>query len=143
MIIDVNIENEEYQINIEKGILDTIGEEINLNRKVLVVTDSGVPKEYSQKVCNASKEGVIVSIEAGEDSKSLKSFELLQKTMLENGFSRHDCVVAVGGGVVGDLAGFAAACYMRGIDFYNIPTTVLAQVDSSIGGKTAVNFGGV
>ena len=63
--------------------------------------------------------------------------------MLEHGFTRSDCVVAVGGGVCGDLAGFAAASYMRGIDFYNIPTTVLSQVDSSVGGKTAVNFGGV
>jgi len=143
MIIDVNIKNEEYQINIEKGILDRINEEININRKVLIVTDSGVPAEYSQKVAAASKEAYIVTIQAGEDSKSLASFERIQKEMLDKGFSRHDCVVAVGGGVVGDLAGFAAACYMRGIDFYNIPTTVLAQVDSSIGGKTAVNFGGV
>lgn len=63
--------------------------------------------------------------------------------MLEASFTRGDCVVAVGGGVVGDLSGFAASCYMRGIDFYNIPTTLLAQVDSSVGGKTAVNFGGV
>ena len=63
--------------------------------------------------------------------------------MLEHNFSRKDCVVAVGGGVVGDLSGFAASAYMRGIDFYNIPTTLLSQIDSSIGGKTAINFGGV
>jgi 3-dehydroquinate synthase len=63
--------------------------------------------------------------------------------MLDNGFSRKDCVVAVGGGVVGDLSGLAASMYMRGVDFYNIPTTLLSQIDSSIGGKTAINFGGV
>ena len=63
--------------------------------------------------------------------------------MLENGFSRNDAVIAVGGGVVGDLSGFAASAYMRGIDFYNVPTTLLSQIDSSIGGKTAVNFCGV
>ena len=63
--------------------------------------------------------------------------------MLQHGFSRKDCVVAVGGGVVGDLAGFAASAYMRGIDFYNMPTTLLSQIDSSIGGKTAINFEGV
>jgi len=82
-------------------------------------------------------------VEAGEDSKSLETFGLLLQTMLEHGFSRKDCVAAVGGGVVGDLAGFAASAYMRGIDFYNIPTTLLSQIDSSIGGKTAINFGGV
>ena len=63
--------------------------------------------------------------------------------MLDKSFTRGDCVVAVGGGVVGDLSGFAASCYMRGVDFYNIPTTLLSQVDSSIGGKTAIDFGGV
>jgi 3-dehydroquinate synthase len=68
---------------------------------------------------------------------------MLCRTLLEHGFTRSDCAVAVGGGVVGDLTGFAAASYMRGIDFYNIPTTVLSQVDSSIGGKVAVNFGGL
>jgi 3-dehydroquinate synthase len=79
----------------------------------------------------------------GEASKSLPVFERLCRTMLSEGFTRKDCVVAVGGGVVGDLAGFAAASYMRGIDFYNIPTTLLSQVDSSIGGKVAVNFEGI
>ena len=63
--------------------------------------------------------------------------------MLDNNFSRKDCVVAVGGGVVGDLSGYAAASYMRGIDFYNIPTTLLSQIDSSIGGKTSINLGNV
>ena len=63
--------------------------------------------------------------------------------MLECGFSRRDCVVAVGGGVVGDLSGFAASAYMRGVDFYNIPTTALSQIDSSVGGKTAVNLRGI
>jgi 3-dehydroquinate synthase len=63
--------------------------------------------------------------------------------MLNNGFNRKDCVVAVGGGIVGDSAGFAASVYMRGIDFYNVPTTVLSQVDSSVGGKTGINFGGI
>lgn len=143
MIINVNIPNEEYEIVIEKGILARINEEINLNRKVLIVTDNGVPANYSQMVADASKEAYIHTLASGEDSKSLASFEILQKVMLENGFSRHDCVVAVGGGVIGDLAGFVAASYMRGIDFYNLPTTILSQVDSSIGGKTAVNFNGV
>ncbi len=98
---------------------------------------------YAETVAKQCKEPVVCTVKTGEDSKSLETFgELLQK-MLDNNFSRKDCVVAVGGGVVGDLSGFAASAYMRGIDFYNIPTTLLSQIDSSIGGKTAINFGGV
>ena len=142
MVITVNLDNA-YDIIIEQGILKRCAEEINLNRKVLIVTDSGVPEEYAQEVKAHCKEGVIGCIEPGEDHKSLESFAMLQQIMLDNNFTRGDCVVAVGGGVVGDLAGFVASAYMRGVDFYNIPTTVLSQVDSSVGGKTAINFGGV
>jgi 3-dehydroquinate synthase len=79
----------------------------------------------------------------GEASKSLDTFGRLLQTMLDHGFSRKDCVAAVGGGVVGDIAGLAAALYMRGISCVQIPTTLLSQVDSSVGGKTAVDLGGV
>ena len=80
---------------------------------------------------------------AGEGSKSIKTFEQLLGIMLENGFTRKDAVIAAGGGVVGDLSGFTASCYMRGISFYNFPTSLLSQVDSSVGGKTAVNLNGI
>jgi 3-dehydroquinate synthase len=132
-----------YDILVERGILAKASKFLHLNRRVLVVTDSGVPAEYAEAVAAQCKNGVICTVEQGEGSKSLDSFEKLLQTMLTNGFSRKDCVVAVGGGVVGDLAGFAASAYMRGVDFYNIPTTLLSQIDSSIGGKTAINFGGV
>ena len=79
----------------------------------------------------------------GEGSKSIEGLSTVLSTMADIGMTRSDCLVAVGGGVVGDLSGFVAASYMRGIDFYNIPTTILSMVDSSIGGKTAVNHGGV
>jgi 3-dehydroquinate synthase len=85
----------------------------------------------------------LVTVAQGEGSKSLSCLESILFRMLEEGFTRTDAVVAVGGGVVGDLGGFVASVYMRGIDFYNIPTTLLAQVDSSVGGKTAINLGGV
>ncbi|MDO5479698.1 MAG: 3-dehydroquinate synthase family protein, partial [Clostridia bacterium] len=78
----------------------------------------------------------------GEENKNFETYKTVLSALTENGFTRTDCVVAVGGGVVGDLAGFAASSYMRGIDFYNIPTTVLSQIDSSIGGKTAIDFYG-
>ncbi len=141
--IRVNIPGHEYDIRIKRGILSHIGEECDLNRRVLVVTDKNVPQEYAQTVAKQAKEAVVAVVDGGEEGKNLDAFATLQQFMLDNGFSRKDCVVAVGGGVVGDLAAFAASCYMRGIEFYNVPTTVLSQVDSSIGGKTGVNFGGV
>ena len=143
MIIPVRLPAGSYDITLSRGALSRAGEIINLDRKVLVVTDSGVPKEYAEAVSKQCKNAVTVTVLEGEGSKSLETFGELCRALLENGFTRSDCVVAVGGGVVGDLAGFAAASYMRGIDFYNIPTTVLSQVDSSVGGKTAVNFGGI
>lgn len=143
MNIHMNLQENSYDIVIERGILSRAGEYLNLDRRVLVVTDTGVPKEYAETVAKQCREAVICTVAMGEGSKSLPTFgELLQK-MLDHGFSRKDCVVAVGGGVVGDLSGFAASAYMRGIDFYNIPTTLLSQIDSSIGGKTAINFGNV
>ena len=143
MIIHMNLGENSYDILVERGILEKAGEYLNLNRRVLVVTDSGVPIQYAQTLAKQCKEGIICVVEQGEASKSMEGFGKLLGAMLENGFSRKDCVVALGGGVVGDLSGFAASAYMRGIDFYNVPTTLLSQIDSSIGGKTAINFGGV
>lgn len=143
MTIHMNLGEDSYDIIVERGCISSAKQYLNLNRRVLVVTDSGVPAEYAKTVAAQCKESVICTVEMGEASKSLEGFEKLLGTMLEHGFSRKDCVVAVGGGVVGDLSGFAASAYMRGIDFYNIPTTLLSQIDSSIGGKTAINFGGV
>ncbi len=143
MNIHLNLKENSYDIIVERGILQSAKDHLNLNRRVLVVTDSGVPPIYSQTLASMCREPIIYTIKMGEDSKNFETLEILLKTMLKHNFSRKDCVVAVGGGVVGDLSGFAAATYMRGIDFYNIPTTLLSQIDSSIGGKTAINLGGV
>lgn len=143
MTITMNLGQDSYDIIVARGLLTNAGRHLNLNRRVLIVTDTGVPAQYANTVAKQCKESVICTVQSGEDSKSLATFEKLLQTMLNSGFSRKDCVVAVGGGVVGDLAGFAASAYMRGIDFYNIPTTLLSQIDSSIGGKTAINFGRV
>ena len=141
--LHVNLPAGGYDIHLERGALVRAGELLRLSRRVLIVTDEGVPPEYARTVAAQCKEPYIVTLPMGEGSKSFARLEMLCSTMLAHGFTRSDCVVAVGGGVVGDLAGFAAASYMRGIDFYNIPTTVLSQVDSSIGGKVAVNLAGV
>lgn len=143
MTIHINLGQDSYDIMVQPGILQNAKQHLHLARRVLVVTDTGVPAEYAQCLAAQCKESVICTVETGESSKSLEVFGSLLQTMLDHGFSRQDCVVAVGGGVVGDLSGFAASAYMRGIDFYNIPTTLLSQIDSSIGGKTAINFGGV
>ena len=132
-----------YEISVESGILMRAGELLRLDRRVLVVTDTGVPAEYARAVAEQCAEPTVVTLPMGEGSKSFARLEQLLSGMLAKGFTRTDCVVAVGGGVIGDLSGFAAACFMRGIDFYNIPTTLLSQVDSSIGGKTAIDLDGV
>ena len=143
MTIPVALGENSYDIILEQGCLQKAGEYLDLNRRVFIVTDDGVPPEYAQAVAAQAKTPVIHTVPRGEGSKSLGTYGRLLSHMLAEGFTRKDCVVAVGGGVVGDLAGFTAASYMRGIDFYNIPTTVLSQVDSSIGGKTAVNLDGI
>lgn len=132
-----------YNIELQRGNLYKAGELLNLNRKVLILTDDGVPSEYASVVASQCKEGFVKVVPQGEPSKSMEIAKEVLEEMLSHQFSRKDCVVAVGGGVVGDLGGFVASLYMRGVDFYNIPTTVLSQVDSSIGGKCAVNLGGI
>ena len=140
--LNVKTQNGSYNILIENGALKKAGEFFNLKRKVLIVTDSGVPKEYADTVASLCESPVIFRTKSGEQNKCLKKYSEILNMLTENNFDRKDCIAAVGGGVMGDLAGFAAATYMRGIDFYNIPTTLLSQVDSSIGGKTAIDFEG-
>lgn len=136
----MNFDERSYDITVSRGAIKHASELFALDRRVLVVTDDGVPTQYSKAIADAAGEPHILTIRHGEASKCPERYLEILKFMLECGFDRHDCVVAVGGGVVGDLAGFAAATYMRGIDLYNIPTTLLSQVDSSVGGKTAIDF---
>ena len=142
MTLQVKASNGAYNIDIERGLLQRTSDFFNLNRKVLIVTDSGVPEEYAMTVASQCGEAVVFVFEQGETSKNMDTYTGILQTLTENNFTRTDCIVAVGGGVVGDMAGFAASTYMRGIDFYNMPTTVLSQVDSSVGGKTAIDFMG-
>ncbi len=143
MTLHMNLGVHSYDILIEHGALQKANEYLNLNRKVFIITDTGVPAEYADAIAAQCKHPIKAVVPMGEESKGFPTFEKLCRMMLENGFTRTDAVVAVGGGVVGDLAGFTAASFMRGIDFYNIPTTLLSEVDSSIGGKTAINLAGV
>lgn len=143
MILPLNLGENSYDIVVERGSLNKIGSYLNLDRKVLILTDSGVPSEYSEIVKGASSQAYIYTIPQGEGSKSFDNYKSILTFMVEKSFTRTDCLVSVGGGVCGDLGGFVASSYMRGIDFYNIPTTLLSQLDSSIGGKVAIDLGGV
>ncbi len=142
MIIPVKTQNGGYDIVLGRGTLQDADKYLNLGRRVLVVTDDGVPSEYSQSIADMCLESMVLVFPQGEASKNFDTYKSILEALVKADFTRTDCVVAVGGGVVGDMAGFAAATFMRGIDFYNIPTTLLSQVDSSIGGKTAIDFEG-
>ena len=135
-----------YDVKIGKGLLDTIGTELSqiAKGKVMVITDETVAPLYLGRVYRSlTQAGFTVctfSVPAGEGSKNLKYYVNLLELIAEKGLTRSDTLVALGGGVVGDLTGFVAASYLRGISFVQIPTTLLAMVDSSVGGKTAVNL---
>ena len=139
--LTMNLGERSYDIILKNGALENLYQFARLDRKVAVVTDSGVPAQYAQRVADQCRDAVIITVPQGEASKSFKILETVLKQMLDFHMGRGDLVVAVGGGVVGDLAGFAASIYMRGIDFINCPTTTLSQIDSSIGGKTAIDLG--
>lgn len=146
--LTVALPGREYDILIEKGLLSRTGEccqtVLPKARRLAVVTDSNVGPLYLERVTK-SLEGAGfavkgITVPAGESSKSLEMLGYLYDEMLSFGLSRTDAVVALGGGVVGDLAGFAAATVLRGVDYVQIPTTVLSQVDSSVGGKVAIDL---
>lgn len=141
--LHLDLKEKGYDIILGQSLLANVDKYFDLNRKVLIITDDGVPSEYSDIVASRSKEAKIVTFKQGESSKNIDTWSMCLKEAAEFKMSRKDCVVAVGGGVVGDLAGFVASSYMRGVDFYNIPTTTLSQIDSSIGGKVAVDLGGI
>ena len=143
MVIRVNIPQNEYDIVIERGLLSKIGAELDPMKKYLVVTDDGVPSQYAKAILSSCPNASCLVIKQGDPNKNLKQYEEVLTKLSELHFTRNDVLIALGGGMVGDLAGFAASSYMRGIDFINIPTTLLSQVDSSIGGKVAVNLNGI
>lgn len=115
----------------------------NANSSVVIVTDKTVKKHYGSVILNSLKtigiKSLLLAFPAGEHSKNAETKQFLEEKMLQAGCDRNSLVIALGGGVVGDLAGFVAATYMRGISYLQIPTTLLAMVDSSVGGKTAIN----
>jgi 3-dehydroquinate synthase len=136
-----------YNIVIDKGILPKSGnmiKEVTSAERVAVITDDTVDKLYSDVVMKSLSDAGFETFKFvfphGEKSKNISTFSSILEFLAESGLTRTDALVALGGGVVGDVAGFAAASYLRGIDFIQIPTTLLACVDSSVGGKTAIDL---
>lgn len=138
--------DEEYKICIEKGILNNLGEHLSKaieNKRVIIITNSLVNSLYGAKLLSTlRKDGFnsdSIEVPDGEKYKTLSTAKCLYDELLKRKADRTTTIIALGGGVIGDLAGFVAATYMRGLPLVHIPTTLLAQVDSSIGGKVAVD----
>jgi len=146
-IVKVPLGNRSYVIHIGNHLLATLGNEcrkLKLGGRCAVVTDSNVVKRHGARVLKALKaagfDPVLITVPAGENSKRMAVVEQCHDQLASHRLERKSFIVALGGGVVGDLAGFVAATYLRGIPFVQAPTTLLAQVDSSVGGKTGVNL---
>lgn len=143
MELAIHLAEHTSKIYIERDGRLRLADYLNLDCKVMVITDKGVPGAYHQEVLSQCKEGYLFVAEQGEETKSLPVYEQILKKLLELNFSRKDLIIALGGGVIGDLSGFVAGTFKRGMRFASIPTTTLSQIDSSIGGKVAVNLGTV
>ena len=133
---------EGYTVTLRNGALRELGGIIGTGCRTLIVTDDGVPEEYVTAASGSLGGCEVVTLERGETNKNEKSYFRIIEKLYERGFSRSDRIAALGGGVVGDIACFAAATYNRGIKFVNVPTTLLSQVDSSIGGKCGIDYRG-
>jgi len=145
--VRVNLAERSYDIRIGSGNLDQAGRvlgELGKATHAAVITDSNVEtphaEQLAESLADASLAVDMLVVEPGEPSKSIETASVLWEKLLELGADRKTVVVAVGGGVVGDLAGFIAATYARGVRFFQVPTSLLAQVDSSVGGKVGVNL---
>ncbi len=141
--LHVDLGERSYPIYIGHGLLqhqELLQQHIH-SRQVMIVSNSTVAPLYLQRVADCLEENLLATVilPDGEQFKTLESTSTIFDALLEKRFSRNATLIALGGGVIGDIGGFAAACYQRGIAFVQIPTTLLAQVDSSVGGKTGVN----
>lgn len=140
MELSVNLAEKQSTILIKQDIRLHLSDYLDLNRKVLIICDDGVPQTYQEEILAQCPNGYLFVTKHGEQAKSFQVYQQICKRLLKLNFSRNDLIIALGGGVIGDLSGFVAATFKRGIHFASIPTTTLAQIDSSIGGKVAINM---
>lgn len=137
--IQVPLMTNAYTVYIENGLLDYFSSYLSSIHQNVIITDEGIPKKYVQTIINQLNNPLLFTVPEGEKSKSIEQYQSIIEDMITHNVSKSATIIALGGGVVGDLAGFIASTYMRGIAFIQIPTTLLSQIDSSVGGKVAVN----
>ena len=143
--IDINTKTKKYSIFIGSKLISKISKILLSQKflfsKILIVIDKNVPSKFRSRLIKSINSSVkkIYIFDAKEKNKNQKSVDFIQKILFKNRFNRDDCLIAFGGGITGDVVGYSASTYKRGIKFINIPTTLLSQVDSSIGGKTGIN----
>ena len=137
MELAINLAEHTSRIYIEREARLHLADYLNLNCKVMIITDKGVPEQYHREILEQCENGYLYVAEQGEGTKSLAVYERIVERLLKLDFSRKDLIIALGGGVIGDLSGFAAGTFKRGMRFASVPTTTLSQIDSSIGGKAA------
>ncbi len=137
--IDIESNQKSYQILIENNLLNHLKDYLDSQRFYVIISDDKIPSEYINFVKNAAINNLLITFPSGEQSKSFYEYQRIISILQENNIKRDACIIALGGGVTGDLAGFIASTYLRGIDYIQIPTSLLAQIDSSVGGKVAIN----
>jgi len=137
--LEIQSKTRVYKVEIENNILDHLDKYLNPSFRYVIISDDHIPIKYIEKVQKACPNNLLILFPEGEKSKSIEQFSRITELMLEKNIKKDSTIIALGGGVTGDLAGFVASVYLRGIDYIQIPTTLLSQIDSSVGGKVAIN----
>lgn len=138
--LEVNCNGNSYPIYIGSNLINNLDKYINVETKTFIICDENVPSLLVDIICNQIDNHYLMIIKSGENSKSIATYESIMNKCVEFNLTRKDQIITLGGGVIGDVGGYVASTYMRGVTWINIPTTSLSQVDSSIGGKVGINF---
>lgn len=139
MKLKIKSKSFDYDVIIENNLLDNIQTYLDFNKEYILIHDDNIPNDIVKKICHNLKVKLLLDFPQGEQSKSMYQFERIINLLIQNNTTKDDIIIALGGGVTGDLVGFISSTLYRGVDYIQIPTTLLAQIDSSIGGKVAIN----
>ncbi|MFV0379403.1 MAG: 3-dehydroquinate synthase [Anaerorhabdus sp.] len=142
-IIDIKNESLNTRVYLSDNLLNKVNENLKIDSKVFIISEEAIPKSYQDILLKQYDNAYLLVLKNGEKTKSLKAYSECISFLLKNNCNKDDVLIALGGGVIGDLTGFVASTYHRGIRWVLIPTSTLSQIDSSIGGKCALNFDGI